>query len=146
MENSKILIDTSVIIDYLRKKNKKSTIFWKLVNNYECSISAITLFKLYSGARKDTQKEDVNILKSVLEIIPFDAFQAEQASVIFQTLKKENRLIEFRDIFIASCAISNKIPLATLNKRHFERIEYIKFLDWIINFISFDAIYLMVER
>ena len=128
MEDSRVLVDTSVIIDYLRKQNKKSTAFWKLINDYECSISTITLFELYSGARKDRQKEDVNILKSVLEIIPFDTIQAEQASIIFQALKKENRLIEFRDIFIATCAISNKIPLATLNHKHFERIKDIKFI------------------
>ena len=98
------------------------------MNEYECAISTVTLYELYSGAKKDTQKEDVNILKSMLEIISFDALQAEQASNIFQTLKKENRLIEFRDIFIASCAISKKIPLATLNKRHFERIKDIELL------------------
>ncbi len=128
MEDSRVLVDTSVIIDYLRKQNKKSTAFWKLINDYECSISTITLFELYSGAKQDTQKKDVNILKSVLEIIAFDAFQAEQASAIFKTLKKENKLIEFRDIFIAACATSNKIPLATLNHKHFERIKDVKII------------------
>ncbi|NEW59718.1 type II toxin-antitoxin system VapC family toxin [Sulfurovum sp. bin170] len=129
MEDSRILIDTSVIIDYLRKQNKKSTKFWKLMSEYECTISTVTLYELYSGAKKDTQKEDVDILESMLEIIPFDALQAKKASEIFQTLKKKNKLIEFRDIFIASCAISKKIPLATLNKKHFERIKDIQLLE-----------------
>jgi predicted nucleic acid-binding protein len=99
------------------------------MSEYECTISTVTLYELYSGAKKDTQKEDVDILESMLEIIPFDALQAKKASEIFQTLKKENKLIEFRDIFIASCAISKKIPLATLNKKHFERIKDIQLLE-----------------
>ncbi|RLA72077.1 MAG: hypothetical protein DRG30_07780 [Epsilonproteobacteria bacterium] len=65
MEDSRILVDTSVIIDYLRKQNKKSTKFWKLMSEYECTISTVTLYELYSGAKKDTQKEDVNILESM---------------------------------------------------------------------------------
>ena len=127
MENSDILIDTSIIIDYLRKVNKSKTEFWRVINEYNCAISTVTLYELYSGAKNDKQKKELDIILSFLEIIPFDISQAKYASDIFQTLKKENKLIEFRDIFIASCAISKKLPLVTLNKKHFERIDGIKF-------------------
>jgi tRNA(fMet)-specific endonuclease VapC len=45
----------------------------------------------------------------------FDKNQAYVASQIFQTLKRKNMLIEFRDILIASSSIVHNIPLATLN-------------------------------
>lgn len=128
MGNSNILIDTSIIIDYLRKQNKKSTEFWRLINQYECAISTVTLYELYSGVRNDKQKDEVALITSFLTILSFDATQAKEASKIFKTLKQENKLIEFRDIFIASCAICKNIPLATLNKKHFERIENIELL------------------
>ena len=42
------------------------------------------------------------------------------------TLKKENSIIEFRDIFIAATARCLKIPVKTFNKGHFRRITGIK--------------------
>jgi len=58
-----------------------------------------------------------------IEVIAFDKIQAYKASKIFQDFKKSNTLVEFRDILISSCAISQNIYLATLNKKHFERIK-----------------------
>ena len=73
MEYSRILIDTSIFIEYLRKKNKKKTHLFKIPDPTIIVISAITL--------------------------------------------------EFRDIFIAATAITKKIPIKTLNKKHFIRIN-----------------------
>ncbi len=128
MENSNILIDTSIIVDHLRKKNKSKSKFWKLANAFNCAISTITLFELYSGAKNNSQKKDIDIISALMDIIPYDANQAKMASEIFHTLKKDNKLIEYRDIFIASCAIEQNIPLATPNKKHFDRIENLRLL------------------
>ena len=48
---------------------------------------------------------------------------AEKASEIFHALKQQNKLIEFRDIFIAAAAIVYQMPLKTLNIKHFQRVE-----------------------
>jgi len=127
---SDILIDTSIIIDYLRKQNKKETLFWKIINEYDCYISSVTMYEIYSGAKEEKQKIEADIIMTFLNVISFDAQQARSASTIFQTLKKENRLIEFRDIFIASCAISKKIPLVSFNRKHFERIKELELFDY----------------
>jgi predicted nucleic acid-binding protein len=42
MESSPILIDTSVLIDYFRKKNKGKTLLYSLSLKYNISISTIT--------------------------------------------------------------------------------------------------------
>ncbi len=42
MADRGILIDTSVIIDFLRKKNKQNSILWKLKEKHDCFMSAIT--------------------------------------------------------------------------------------------------------
>lgn len=97
-------------------------------NQYECTISTVTLYELYSGAKSDKQKDEIAIIESFLSVVSFDDIQAKEASKIFQTLKQSNKLIEFRDIFIASCAISQNISLATLNKKHFTRIKDIKLI------------------
>ena len=112
-----------MIIDYLRKVNKSQILFWKLVNQYDCLISTVTLFELYSGAKSEEHKKDIKIVLSFLNVIYFDSEQAKLSSGIFQVLKQHNRLIEFRDIFIASYAISEEVSLATLNTKHFTRIN-----------------------
>ncbi len=123
MEYRDILIDTSVIIDYLRKQNKEKTLFWEIINQSECFISTVTLFELYSGTKNEEHIKALDTVLSYHKVLEFDTKQAKVASNIFQSLKAKNKLIEFRDIFIASCAIASNIPLATLNKKHFKRID-----------------------
>ena len=42
---------------------------------------------------------------------------------IYKQLKQENKLIDIPDIMIAGTALQNNMPLATLNRNHFERIK-----------------------
>jgi len=128
LENRRVLVDTSVIIDYLRKTNKEKTLFWELVNKYNCYVSAVTVYEIYTGAKDEAKRVEADTVISFLNVIPFDTPQAKNASIIFQKLKKKNKLIEFRDIFIASCAIVQNIQLATFNTNHFERIKELKIL------------------
>jgi len=48
------------------------------------------------------------------------------ATKVHTALKAKNQLIETPDIIIASVAITNGLPLATLNTKHFERIDGLK--------------------
>ena len=51
MENPRVLTDTSVIIDFLRKKNKKNSALWQIRENSKCFMSAVTLFELQCGGK-----------------------------------------------------------------------------------------------
>ena len=121
MENRAVLIDTSLFIDYFRKTVKSRTKLFQLVENgYNLITSSICYFEYMVGSKnQDFDKQ----LFEYVEIVPFDAHQAIIAANIHHTLKSENTLIEFRDILIASAALSEEIPLATLNVKHFERID-----------------------
>jgi predicted nucleic acid-binding protein len=50
MERKRILIDTSILIDHLRKKRKDKTIFFELAQHHDCLISSITEFEFSVGA------------------------------------------------------------------------------------------------
>ena len=129
MVNSRVLIDTSVIIDFLRKKNKENSLLWKIKeNNCICFMSSVTLFELQCGAKSEEHSENIRKLCTWIGTIPFDNDIAEISSLIYQRLKNENKLIEFRDIFIAATAIADNLCVATLNSRHFERIKEIDLL------------------
>ncbi len=123
MEHRRILIDTSIIIEYIRKHEKSKTLFWQLLQRSDCLISTVTEFELYSGIKHDEDVARMDKLLSFVEILDFDSYQAQKAAEIFRALKRQNKLIEYRDIFIAASALSANLPLATLNHKHFKRIE-----------------------
>ncbi len=99
------------------------------MNQCECVISTVTVFELYSGAKSIEHRKAIDDILEFIEIIGFDAAQARVSSDIYQKLKKENRLIEFRDIFIASCAISKNLLMVTFNIDHFIRIEELELFE-----------------
>lgn len=128
MDNPKLLIDTSVIIDHFRKKDKTNTQLIKFYQKYLLHISSVTVFELYNGASTSDKVRDIELLLKNVRVIDFSARTAFEASKIYRQLLSENKVIEFRDIFIASTAKVNRIPLATLNISHFERIKGIKLI------------------
>jgi len=123
MVNPRVLTDTSVIIDFLRKKNKRNSVLWRIRENNAYFMSSVTLFELQCGAKTEKHSED-----KWIRTIPFDNEIAEISSIIYQHLKWEHKLIEFRDIFIAATAIAENLCVATLNAKHFERIKDIDLL------------------
>ncbi len=124
-----ILLDSSILIEFFRAKKKEETFFYALAGKRsDFCISVITHFEIYSGSN---QKQDLfwkEFLDSV-KILEFDINCSYSAVTIFNSLRKENKLIEISDILIASTCLANKVPIATLNKKHFERIENLKIIS-----------------
>jgi len=128
VEDRSLLVDTSILIDYFRKQNKKQTTLYQLVEKeYRLHISTITYFEYIAGSN-NRDFDQYTLTKYT--IIPFDQAQALRASALFQELKQQNQLIEFRDIFIASCAIELDMPLVTSNLKHFERFKQLVLFKW----------------
>lgn len=122
MANKRVLVDTSILIDFFRKKNRKKSILYKLQGKHEIYISTITEFEFLAGVKED-KSISINSFFKNLEVIGFDSKTAIIASSIYKDLKSKNQVIEFRDIFIAATAIANRLPLSTLNIEHFKRVE-----------------------
>ena len=123
MENRRILVDTSIVIDYLRRQDRPNTKFVKLFKDNELCLSTISVFELYNGATSEGKRMDIETLCNNIEIIDFDINTAKIASEIYRDLRLKNKLIEFRDILISSTAIQHNLPVAPLNIKHFERID-----------------------
>lgn len=118
-----ILLDSSVIIELFRKKNKDHTLFYLLTQLHnEFSISTITQFEIGVGNKKLHAEFWENLCQH-FSILPFDSACADSAVVIYTELQKQNKLIDFADIMIASTAITHQIPIATLNIKHFNRVK-----------------------
>jgi len=118
-----VVIDTNIFIEHLRAKNKLSTKLSQLPPNTELFISAVSLYELYTGATTSEKENDVRVITEDLSILPFNDLIAVEAAKIYHELKASNKLIEFRDIFIAATYVIHKLPPVTVNRQHFTRIK-----------------------
>ena len=118
-----ICLDTSVLIDYFRKKNKEQSYFYHLLNQYtRFTITSVTEFEIRCGIKKE-QEEIWKDLLTEIEVLPFDSLASQLAADIDQALKRKRKQIAIADLFIAATAIRHNTSLATLNKKHFSRID-----------------------
>ena len=123
MADKKIMIDTSVLIEYFRKSDKNKTRLVQLSLDFDhIYISSITEFEIFNGATPN-QIQFWNELISKLTVLHFDSQAARIAAKIVSNLKKKRKSIDKPDLFIASTALANKLTLATLNKKDFDVID-----------------------
>jgi len=117
-----MVVDTSIFIEFLRAKDKTKTALFLIPNDEQISISAVTYYELLMGAITPVKIADIKILTEGIPILPFNEQVAEKSAEIYQQLRQLNKMIEFRDIFIAATCLVNNLPVKTLNKKHFNRI------------------------
>lgn len=125
MERERLLIDTSILIDHLRKTQKDKTVFYQRASQYDCLISAVTEFEFSIGSTPQNRRFTEELLVK-LPVLPFDSTCVKIAAEIYRELKAKNQLISLPDIFIAATAITHDLQLLTLNQKHFERVENLK--------------------
>ena len=116
-------MDSSILIVYYRKTNKANAVWVSLIDKgYEFAISAITKYELYSGATQ-SQITFWDSILTAISVIPFDEGCVDTAVQINAVLKQKRKQIDLADLFIAATAMTNNLPITTLNKKHFERID-----------------------
>jgi predicted nucleic acid-binding protein len=121
-----MVVDTSIFIEFLRAKDKKKSELFAIIDSTQIYISSVSLYELLMGATTEEKLSDIKLLTDDLPVLPFDENVSRKAAEIYHQLRLDNKMIEFRDIFIAASCIVYDFPLKTLNKRHFERIKELK--------------------
>lgn len=123
-----MVIDTGIFIEHLRARDKQATSLYKISDNSDLFISSVSLYELYMGATTKEKEKDVQSITEDLSVLPFTDTVAQKAAQIYHQLRLNNQMIEFRDIFIAATCIVNELPIVTLNKKHFKRVDGLKIL------------------
>ncbi len=125
-----ILIDTDIVIEYLRNKKKSSTELVKLIRKHVIYISAISEFELFLGARTGRHRDDLEMVFNQVAVIPFDFGCGRIAADIWRNREATHQNLEIKDMFIASIAIYRDLWLRTFNEKHFKGIEKLKVWQW----------------
>lgn len=120
-----VVFDTSLIIDFLRRKNGEKTSFEKIVEKLkrnELAVSVLSIQELYQGKSMDKDGEEIRIQKIIL---PFNvlAYSVEIAKKAGKIVRDSNYSVAFADAAIAATAIVNGAELATLNIKDFLGIK-----------------------
>lgn len=117
----KLLVDTSVTIEFVRLKDKSETPIVKLAQrDFQLSVSIITYFEMYAGKsvwEKDKAKTDVERLLAGMEVLGLDTDIAQKAGEL-----KARFGLSTMDALIAATAVQNHLPLLTFNLKDFERV------------------------
>lgn len=122
----KILLDTSVLIDFLRRTDKENSLLYKF-SGEDLYISLITHTELYAG-KSVWEKEETRLglekLLSGITVIPMSV----SVSMLTGRLKSENQKLSLIDCVIAATALKNGLELATLNRKDFVPVKGLKIL------------------
>jgi len=121
-----MVIDSTIFIEYLRAKDRSKTTLTQLQKPPLCYISDVTVFELFMGATDAKKWHEVEVVLDPMLRLPFNQTIAVEAAKIYQHLRSQGMMIEFRDIFIAATARFHDLPVKTLNTKDFARIPGIR--------------------
>lgn len=90
MEATIACLDTSILIDFYRKKNKRNSAFFQLTDRYKLfSVSVVTAYEILIGSNGSQQDFWKGFFDKVT-IIPFNKSVSDRAVRITKQLKSDN--------------------------------------------------------
>ena len=128
MESNRTIIDTDILIDFLRNRKEAVEFVTQLEGKKTLlSTTAINAFELYYGAHKSRQStqtlQATKLLLERLVILPLSSRSAKRAGHIYAELELKGHPIGLRDTFIAAIALTRKSSIATRNIEHFKKVK-----------------------
>lgn len=131
---TRVLLDTDTLINFLRAlPGTVEKAEQHLVEYGVLTVCAITYYETVRGLsvrKAASQQRRLAYVQPQLEVLPIDQPVADQTATIYLMLQAQNTLLPDADLFIASTAIVHDLPLATKNRRHFDRIPQLRLESW----------------
>lgn len=116
----RLLIDTDVLIDYL-KANSQAVDFLENLTQV-LLISSITVAELYAGVREGKERTALDNFISVFEVVPIDEKIATIGGLYRRDYGKSHG-VGLADALIAATANIKQAKLVTLNQKHFPMLR-----------------------
>lgn len=115
-----LLIDTDVIIDYLRGRAEAVTYLEGLQE--PLLVSAVTVAELYAGVREGAERTALEQFLAAFEVVPVDEAIAVLGG-LFRRDYGKSHATGLADALIAATAESRQATLVTLNAKHFPMVN-----------------------
>ena len=115
-----MLVDTDILVDYLRGHPKAVSFLERNVG--DVSISAVSVAELYQGVREGQERTRLSRMISALVVLPLTQEIAETAG-LYRRDHRDRLGCGLADCMIAATASEHRLDLATLNDRHFKMLD-----------------------
>lgn len=110
------LIDTDVLIEYLRGSNRAAEFLEQLKG--ELLISAITVAELFSGARGPDELDALDRFLLAFDVVPVDERLARAGGQLRAEYDASHG-VGLADALIAASATEREAELMTFNRKHY---------------------------
>lgn len=122
----RLVLDSDVLIDLLAGREPAGTLIPNLLEMDLAGTTAVTVYELYSGAARPSDRRDLDEFLATLVILPLDARSARRAGAVDLSLRSKGRPINPGDNLIAGICLANDLALVTRNVSHFRRVPGLK--------------------
>ena len=114
-----LLIDTDVLIDYLR--DYPDAVSYVEAQQERLLISVVTVAELYAGVREGEERLRLERFLRAFDILPLDQRLAVQGGLYRRDYSKSHN-VGLADALIAATATQQQV-LVTLNRKHFPMLQ-----------------------
>lgn len=128
--------DTNVLSYYIKGDKKiKERLKDEIKEGNRFVINPITYYEINRGLLALNSRKKSKTFKKLCKIfgvVELTNSMLDIAAKHYVTLRKEGKLIEDADLFIAAICIENDMVLVTNNSKHFSRIGELKMENWVV--------------
>jgi predicted nucleic acid-binding protein len=110
------LLDTDVVIDYLRGHASAHSLFAKLPD--DCAVSTVSIAELHASVREGAERKALSTLLDTFSLIDLSPAIVDQGGLLRRDWGKTHGS-GFNDALIAATALVTQRVLLTLNAKHF---------------------------
>lgn len=126
MPNTKMIIDTSIWIDYFRRiESTSASLLEEFLDENRVVVVGVVLAELIQGARTNNEK---NLIKQKLSGLPYEEIQYNhwiKTGELSYDLRKQGITLPLSDLVIAALALEKNWAIFTLDP-HFNNIKGLK--------------------
>ncbi|CAG0935411.1 Ribonuclease VapC10 [Thermoflexales bacterium] len=115
-----LLIDTDVLIDYLR--NRQEAVAYLESATEPLLISVVTIAELYAGVQEGSERTKLDVFITAFEIASLDLAIAIVGGLHRRQYHKSHN-VSLADALIAATAEHHQAKFVTLNSKHFPMIK-----------------------
>jgi predicted nucleic acid-binding protein len=123
MVRGDLLVDTDVLIDVLRGHG--DAVDWIRLRTRHVVVSVITIAELYAGIKGSGEKQSLEDLIGLFQILPVTAEIARQGGLFRQQFRPSHGT-GLADALIAATAVEQRAQLVTLNIKHFPMLDNVE--------------------
>lgn len=114
------LLDTDVLIDFLRGHPSAQKLFDKLPD--DCALSVVSVAELHAGVREGPERKALDTLLATFELIDLSAAVAALGGLMRRDWGKTHGS-GLNDALIAATALATGRVVLTLNAKHFPMLR-----------------------